>query len=193
MERTIGLAGAVVTLVGFVIGAAVFLLPGELAATAGPGVVIAYGIASIVAAFSCIIAAQIGATFPISGASFVYSTKMTSPFFGSLMIWVVLAGVSMAMALLGHGFAEYLDILIPGLNKKLVAVVIVLLFGGVNLLGAHASVSAQTLMVILFMTILLIFSVVGVARIEPELLVPFIPNGYGPVFSVAGSLQIHVQ
>ena len=185
MERTIGLAGAVVTLVGFVIGAAVFLLPGELAATAGPGVVIAYGIASVVAAFSCIIAAQIGSTFPISGASFVYATKMTSPFLGYLMTWVIIAGVSMAMALVGHGFAEYLDILIPGSNKTLTAVLVVLLFGGINLLGAHASVSAQTLMVVLFMTILVIFSVLGVANIEPDLLTPFVPNGYGPVFSVA--------
>ena len=54
MQRTIGLWGAVATLVGFVIGVSVFLLPGELAATAGPGVVISYGIASLIGLFALI-------------------------------------------------------------------------------------------------------------------------------------------
>ncbi|NIB38474.1 amino acid permease [Pseudomaricurvus alkylphenolicus] len=185
MDRTIGLWGTIVTLVGFVIGAAVFLLPGELAAIAGPGVVIAYAIASVVAAFSCVIAAQIGSVLPISGASFVFATKMTSPFFGFLMTWLIIAGVSTAMALLGHGFAEYLSLIIPEVNKTLVAVTVVILFGLINLFGAQATVRAQAIMVILFMTILVVFSVTGVATIDATLLTPFVPNGMGSVFSVA--------
>ena len=161
MERTIGLWGAVVTLVGFVIGVSVFLLPGELAASAGPGVIISYGIASIMALFSCVIAAQVGAIFPISGASFVYTTKMTAPFFGFLMVWLIISGVSMAIALVAHGFAAYFDFIIPGLNKTLVAIAIVLVFGVINLFGASASVRAQSLMVVLFMTVLIVFSIVG--------------------------------
>ena len=198
MERTIGLWGAVVTLVGFVIGVSVFLLPGELAASAGPGVIISYGIASIMALFSCVIAAQVGAIFPISGASFVYTTKMTAPFFGFLMVWLIISGVSMAIALVAHGFAAYFDFVIPGLNKTFVAVVIVLVFGVINLFGASASVRAQSLMVVLFMTVLIVFSIVGVAKINGELLIPFVPNGYGVVllaavpafFSYSGFLMI---
>lgn len=185
MQRSIGLWGAVVTLVGFVIGASVFLLPGELGALAGPGVIISYGIASVMALFTCLIAAQIGTLFPVSGASFVYSTKMTSPFFGFLMVWLVIAGVSMAIALVAHGFAGYFDVLLPGANKTFIAVTVVLAFGGLNLLGANASVSVQTLMVVLFMAVLLVFSTAGAANINTDLLVPFVPNGYGAVLMVA--------
>lgn len=185
MQRTIGLRGSVVTLVGFVIGAGIFLLPGELAATAGPGVVISYGIASIVVMFSCVIAAYIGATFPFSGASFVYSTRMTAPILGFLMVWLIIAGVSMSVALVAHGFAEYFDILVPGMNKGLVAIAVVALFGGINALGARASVGAQTLMVILFMAAIVVFSVVGIAQVNTDLLVPIAPNGYAPVLMAA--------
>lgn len=185
MERSIGLWGAVVTLVGFVIGAGIFLLPGELAATAGPGVVISYGIASVVVMFSCIIAAHIGATLPTSGASFIYATRMTAPICGFLMVWLTIVGVSMSVALVAHGFAEYFDILVPDTNKTLVAVAIVLAFGGINLAGARASVRAQTLMVILFMAVVIAFAVVGVARVDADLLVPVAPNGYAPVLMAA--------
>lgn len=185
MKRTIGLWGAVVTLVGFVIGAGIFLLPGELAATAGPGVVISYGIASVIVVFSCTIAAHIGATFPFSGASFVYSTRMTAPICGFLMIWLTIAGVSMAVALVAHGFAEYFAVLFPGPDKTLVAVLAVLAFGGLNMLGAGASVQAQSLMVILFVAVLAVFCVVGVARVDVDLLVPMAPNGYQPILMAA--------
>ncbi len=185
MERTIGLWGAVVFLVGFVIGVSVFLLPGELAATAGPGVVVSYGIAAVMALFSCVIAAQISAILPLSGAGFVFVTKMTLPFFGFLMGWLVITAVSMAIALVASGFATYFEILIPGTHKTLVAVMIVLAFGVINLYGAAASVRAQSLMVILFMLVLIVFSVVGVATIDGELLVPFFPNGYGVVAAAA--------
>jgi len=198
MERTIGLWGVVATLVGFVVGAGIFLLPGELAATAGPGVIISYALASIVVAFSCIIGAFVSGIVPVSGASFVYSTKMTSPVLGFLMIWAIIAGVSMGVAFVAHGFAQYLEVLMPGRNKTLVAVMIVLVFGGINLFGAVASVKAQTLLVITFVTAVLVFSVVGIAQIDTDLLVPFTPNGYGPVlmaavpafFSYAGFLMI---
>jgi len=198
MERRVGLFGAIVTLVGFVIGASIFLLPGELAASAGPGVIISYAIASVVAAFSCVIAALVGAMFPISGASFVCATKMTSPILGFLMIWLLFAGVSMGVALVAHGFAGYLDTLISGLDKPVIAVGIVVTFGLINLLGASASVAAQTLMVLVFMAVLLVFSSIGVAEVNGDLLVPFFPNGYVAVlmaavpafFSYAGFLMI---
>ena len=114
------------------------------------------------------------------------------------MIWAIIAGASMGVAFVAHGFAEYLEVLIPGRNKTLVAVMIVLVFGGINLFGAAASVKAQTVMVITFVTSVLVFSVVGIAQIDANLLVPFTPNGYGPVlmaavpafFSYAGFLMI---
>lgn len=185
MERTIGLRGAVVTLTGFVIGASIFLLPGELAATAGPGVVVSYGIASVIVAFSCVIGAHIGTMFPVSGASFVYATRLTAPLWGFLMIWLTIAGVSMSVALVAHGFAGYFNVLFPGADRMLVAVLVVLVFGVINMRGAVASVRVQSLMVIAFMTAVTAFAVTGTAQVDTGLLIPVAPNGYGPVLAAA--------
>ena len=40
LQRHIGLGGAVFTLVGYVIGASIFVLPGQLSAQVGPGLVL---------------------------------------------------------------------------------------------------------------------------------------------------------
>lgn len=185
MKRTIGLWGVVATLVGFVIGAGIFLLPGELAAIAGPGVVISYGLASILVAFSCIIGAFVSGIVPVSGASYVYTTKMTTPFLGFLLTWAIIAGASLGVAFVAHGFAEYFQVFLPESNRTLVAVIIVLILGGVNIIGAVASVKAQMMMVIIVVTTVLVFSIVGITKIDVELIVPFIPNGYGSIITAA--------
>ena len=92
MRRSVGVAGVVVTLVGFVIGVSIFILPGALAATAGPAVVLSYFVAGLIALFSCVVAAQIGAVLPTSGASFVATSRLLSPFLGFATIWLIIGG-----------------------------------------------------------------------------------------------------
>ena len=42
LERSIGLIGSAVTLVGYVVGASIFILPGELASSTGPAVFVSF-------------------------------------------------------------------------------------------------------------------------------------------------------
>ena len=65
VERRIGLPGAVFTLVGYVIGASIFILPGQLAADVGPGAFVSYLIAGVLAALGSVVAAQIGSALPV--------------------------------------------------------------------------------------------------------------------------------
>lgn len=185
MKRTITLWGAVATLIGFVIGATVFILPAELASQTGPAVVVSFAIASLMAVFSCFVGAQIGVMFPVSGASFIASARLTNPFFGFIYMWLVLAGVVIGIAVVALGFAHYFNELVPGLNPQVVAVLVVLLFGVLNLLGAQASVTVQGIMVAIFMLVLFVFTAFGSSYVEPELLSPFIPNGFSAVLNAA--------
>ena len=54
MQKQVGLAGATATVVGFVIGTSIFVLPAQLAGSAGPAVVVSYGIACCIALLLCI-------------------------------------------------------------------------------------------------------------------------------------------
>ena len=88
LDRKIGLWGAVFLLIGNIVGASIFILPGQLAGLAGPGVVIAYLIAAVPAVINCLIAAQVGAIFPVSAAGYVFSSVVLHPFLGFLKEWV---------------------------------------------------------------------------------------------------------
>jgi APA family basic amino acid/polyamine antiporter len=68
-ERSIGLLGASATLIGYVVGASIFILPGELAPSTGPAVFVSYLLASVPALLSCFVTAQIGSVYPVSGAA----------------------------------------------------------------------------------------------------------------------------
>ncbi len=63
LERSIGLGGAAATLVGYVVGASIFILPGELAASTGPAIFLSFLLPSIPALLSCFVTAQIGCVY----------------------------------------------------------------------------------------------------------------------------------
>lgn len=185
MTRTIGLAGAIVTLVGFVIGVSIFILPGALAATAGPAVSLSYLIAALMAVFSCAVAAQLGVVLPVSGASFVSVSRLISPAWGFVAACMILGAGVLGVAMLAYGFADYLQIVWPGANRTASAAGLVVLLGALNLLGARDSIIGQGLMVAAFMLALIVFVVAGGAQLDPGRLTPFMPNGLGPVLSAA--------
>lgn len=185
MARSIGLWGAVVTLVGIVIGVSIYILPGALAATAGPAVILSYLVASLMAVFSCTIAAQLGAALPVSGASFVSVSRLVSPLWGFLAVWMNLGGGVLGVALLAYGFADYLQVVWPAVDRTMAAATLVILLGGLNLLGARDTIIGQALMVAAFMIALVVFVAAGSVHVDAARFSPFMPNGLGPVLSAA--------
>jgi basic amino acid/polyamine antiporter, APA family len=184
-NRCVGVAGVVVTLVGFVIGISIFILPGALAATAGPGVVLSYGIAGLLTLFSCAVAAQIGAVFPTSGASFFVVSHLISPSSGFVAVWLIVGGAAVAIALVAYGFADYARLLFPGLDRTAAAVLVVVALAGLNLLDVRDTVIGQGVMVVAFMVALGVFCIAGLRAINVGLLVPLMPNGLEPVLAAA--------
>ncbi|MFC3051584.1 APC family permease [Kordiimonas pumila] len=185
MNRTLGLWGVVATLVGYVIGASIFILPGELAGTAGPGVVISYLLAAVIAAFSCLVAGQIGAVFPSAGAGYVAVSRLLSPFAGFIGIWLMLAAYIMAIVLIALGFADYFTAVFPVFSRSAVAYGVVAFFILANLGNLTFLMRIQGFLVLCFMAALVAVSGGGLAAIEPANITPFIPSGWGPVLYAA--------
>tara|TARA_R110002096_G_scaffold266710_1_gene460358 strand:+ start:151174 stop:152457 length:1284 start_codon:yes stop_codon:yes gene_type:complete len=181
MKREFGLVGVIATVVGYVIGASIFILPGQLAGTVGPAVVIAYSLAAVIALFACVAAAQIGSLYPQPGAGFIAITRLVSPLGGFLTIWLMLAAYVFAIALIAVGFGEYLSVLLPMINKTAAAYGVVLLFGLLNLGGADVLVRVQTFIVLLFMIALAAVSFGGVFNTEAANLSPMVPTGWNSV------------
>lgn len=183
MRRTMGITGTVMTLVGLVIGVSIFILPGQLAAMAGPAMLVSYLIAAAIALFSCIVAAQVGSVLPMTGASFIAISKLLSPFAGFVVIWLTFGGAAVAVALLASGFADYAVAVMPFLDEDWLAFGLVGSLGVLNLMGLRGFVVGQTLLVAIFMVALLVFVVSGLLQLDTSLLTPFAPNGSSAVLA----------
>jgi APA family basic amino acid/polyamine antiporter len=187
LERGVSLAGAVFTLIGYIVGGSIFILPGALAETAGPGVFVSYLIACLPALFLCFVGAQIGNALPVSGANCIAVTSVLGSMWGFLLVWMLLATMIFAIAPLAYGFADYLAVYLPALAgaRTLVALICVLAFFVINLMGVTAAVSVQAAMVVVFMAALGVFGVAGIFASDPANLRPMFPNGLDPVITAA--------
>lgn len=184
-KKTIGLWGIVFTITGFVVGVSIFILPADLIGIAGPSVLTAYALAGAMAIVTCFATAQIGTLLPAEGGTFVAISKLISPYFGFLAVWVLLCAVILVNAFVAYGFADYIVYFLPGLNKTVTAATVVLFFGIINVFGSDLVVKFQTAMVVVFLIMLSIFIIAGLPEVKFANLTPFVPNGSASVFEAA--------
>jgi APA family basic amino acid/polyamine antiporter len=185
LERKMGLAGAVFFLVGNIVGASIFILPGELAGVAGPAVFLAYLLAAIPALANCLIAAQAGTLMPVSAADYVFTSVVLHPFLGFLKVWTAMISLAVSTPLLCYGFADYLAYFLPGVDRLLLALGLLAVLLLVNLVGLRTSVGAQMVMVVFFIASLLAFAVGGLFHADFGNLTPVMPNGGDAVLAAA--------
>lgn len=178
LARTVSLPSAVFFIIGYVVGATIFILPGSLAADAGPAVFVAYALAGIPAIFAGFVMAQIGSALPVSGANYVLIREVLSPYLGFLYQWIMVSMAAVAIPLIAFGFADYLGYFLPGMDDRVVAAVLTIFFVIVNGFGIAVVATMQNLLVIAFLVALAIFGVGGVSAGDASLLQPLFPRGY---------------
>ena len=198
LPRTINLFSAIFIIIGYVVGASIFILPGELMSIAGPAVFLAYLLAAVPAIFYCFVIAQVGCAFPTSGGSYILIKKALSPYMGFVYLWFVLSLAAVAIPLITVGFARYLSLLITSINSQWIAIISIIIFITVNCLGKSVATSLQNTMVIMFLIALVVFSGGGLAHADMSLLEPLLPFEFKGVliaaatayFSYAGVLVV---
>lgn len=186
-KRTMGFVTATAMLVGTVVGASVFIVPGALAASTGPAVWLTYLIGAFLISFAAVMFAQIGSVMPVSAANYRLTASTVSGTWGFLYIWVFgIANIFLIpiMALTG---AEYLGVFHPSLNSLPVAVGFVVVTGLVNILGLRTAMSIQNLLVIVLILIIAVFVTGGLANADWSHFSPMFPVGVGPVIAAAVS------
>jgi len=181
LSRTISLPGAAFLIIGYVVGATIFILPGSLAADAGPAVYVAYMLAAIPAVFACFAMALVGSAIPASGSIYLLIRDLLSPALGFLYLWIMVTMAAVVIPLIAYGFADYSAHFHGGLNSRLVAMAIIAIFVAINYLGMKAASSLQNVMVVGFLIVLLFFGVGGVANGDPALMQPLFPRGWSPI------------
>jgi amino acid transporter/nucleotide-binding universal stress UspA family protein len=194
LAKDLGLLSALTIGVGTMIGAGIFVLPGQAAAAAGPAVALSFVVGGVISLFTALSASELGTAMPKAGGSYYYVNHALGPLFGSVAGWGNWMGLAFASAFYTLGFGEYLTTFLPlpaltlgpvGLTSyQLGALLAGAAFIGVNYIGAKETGGIQIVIVTLLVGILTAFSVLGVLQADLSTLRPFFPPETGGTTAV---------
>ena len=171
---------------GAMISSGLFVLPVLAFTTAGPGVVLSYFLAGLLAMAGMLSQAELVSALPKAGGTYFYVMRSMGPAVGTvngLITWLSLTFKS-AFALVGIG--AFAVILFPAFNVQVVALLVCMLFIGINLVGIKQAGRVQVGLVIGLLALLLLYIVRGLPAVEVPNLDPFMPEGLPAVFFTAG-------
>jgi APA family basic amino acid/polyamine antiporter len=184
--------------VGAIIGTGIFVVIGQGAGIAGPGVILSFVLAAVACTFSALSYAELASSIPVSGSAYTYSYATM----GELVAWIIgwdlilEYGVSVAAVAVGWGgnVNAFLDaafgVALPDAISKspedggvfnLPAVFIVLAIMLLLVRGVRESAGANLIMVVVKLIVLTFFIVISLANFSSDNLQPFLPNGFDGV------------
>lgn len=183
LQRSMGLFTAICMMTGCIVGASVFIVPGELTASVGPAAWLSYIIGGILMFFNCFTFAQVGAVIPVSGANYVLCSQSVNGTWGFLYVWGFLLSNSFLFPIMSRTMANYLAVFFPFVGEHITvfALIIFIITICINLLGMKVSTLIQNICVILLIAVILIFSLTGVIHADWSHFQPLLPNGFTPV------------
>ncbi len=161
LKKELGLYDVFAISTGAMFSSGFFLLPGLAAAQTGPSVFLAYLIAGVLILPAMFSVAELSTAMPRAGGAYYFIDRSLGPLFGTvggIGSWFALIFKS-AFALIGMG--AYVAIFID-LPITLVAIVLTLIFGILNVIGAKESSWLQNVLVTTLVGILLFYVVQGV-------------------------------
>ncbi|WP_135852579.1 amino acid permease [Halorussus salinus] len=189
LAKDLGLLAALTIGVGTMIGAGIFVLPGQAAAAAGPAVALSFVVGGVISLFTALSASELGTAMPKAGGSYYYVNHALGPLFGSIAGWGNWMGLAFASAFYTLGFGEYLATFLPiptlalGFltlsSFQIGALLAGLVFITVNYVGAKETGRLQVFIVLALVSILTLFSVLGFLQADLSTLRPFFPAETG--------------
>lgn len=177
--KKLTLAGSIVTTVGLIIGAAIFLLLPYLAGLAGQSLWLAFVLAGVPTALAGLYLMQMASTVPVSGAHFICISRFISPTVGVMTSFSALICLISLACMVSSGLGQYVALLVPGVNPTVVAVGALVFFSGLNLLGLRFFEILQGFMFLLLVAGILAFAFLGLGMSNDALREPFMPKGVG--------------
>lgn len=146
LERSMGLGNLVFYGTGTILGAGIFVVIGEVMGKAGPGAPLAYAVAGLVAVFTALSFAEIGARIPTAGGAIDYveeafGTRQKLPSVAGIML--IIANI-VSGATIATGFVSYLASFVD-VPHWMATLGIVGLVGGISIAGMKQSAWFMTI------------------------------------------------
>jgi amino acid transporter len=187
---TISIRQAAFIGVGSMVGAGIFALLGAAGEVAGAAVWLSFLLAGTVAGLQGYSFAKLGARYSSGGGFLEYVVRgWGDGHFTGVIAWMLLAVNAIITAMVAVSFGSYASDAIAGNDRwvKLFAVLVLLLMTFLNILGSQTVARAQTIVVLVVVGILSVFSVATLTTADPELLAF---SGYPPFSDIVASVAL---
>lgn len=185
LKRELNLLDVFCIASGAMISSGLFVLPGIAHAIAGPAVFVSYLFAALLAITGMLSQAELVSAMPKAGGTYFYVTRSLGPGVGTvngLLEWFAIS-LKSSFALIGM---SAFTALIIDFDVRLIAVVLCVVFVGINILGVKEAGKLQVALVAGLLAILIFYVLRGLPLMNANNFTPFAPNGIGSIFSTAG-------
>lgn len=202
LRRSLGFWSLTMLSIGAMVGTGIFFVLGSTVAEAGPGVVLSFAIAGVLAILSALSYAELASAIPVSGSAYSYSSAL----FGHFAAWMTGAFLTMEYGLsssaVAVGWGAYINVFLVSFGWEIPAAIsaapgdggifnipalLVMMLAAVLLLrGVSESAVVNNIMVALKFVILGVFVWVAFGAFTPEHFAPFLPHGMAGVTAAAG-------
>ena len=207
LRRSLGTFQLTMFGVGSTVGAGIFFVLAQAVPQAGPAVVLSFIVAGAAAALAALCYAELSSAVPVSGSaySYAYATLGEAPAIGVAACLLLEYGV--AAAAVAVSWSEYLNKLLgkafgftlpqaiaatpwaaePGVIN-LPAVVLVAMCGLLLTCGASESAKVNTVIVLIKLGILVLFTAVAFTAFQSNRFADFAPFGVSGISLAAGTI-----
>lgn len=185
LKRELGVFSATMMGLGSILGTGVFVSIGIASGIAGPSVILAIGLAALVAICNGLNSAQLAANHAVSGGTYEYGYKFLNSWFGFTAGWMFLLAKSASAATAALGFGGYfLNLLGINTHEYLIplGLIAVIILTVIVLSGLKRSNITNILIVSVTLTALTLFVLAGL----PKLLADGSEN-LSPFFNAEGN------
>ncbi len=197
LSKELGLSDVYAIATGAMFSSGFFLLPGLAAAETGPSVFLAYLVSGIIVLPTMFSVAELATAMPRSGGTYYIIDRSLGPMFGTIGgfgSWIALV-LKSAFALIGMGayIAIFFDVsILP------IAVILTIVFGILNVVGAKETTFLQKVLVAALVTIMIFYVLQGLfAVLSPGLIeqtktrfTPLFIDGYYGFFATVGMVFV---
>jgi amino acid transporter len=175
---------------GAMVGAGIFALLGAAGEVAGSAVWISFLLAGGVAVLQGYSFAKLGARYPSAGGFLEYVVRgWGSGHFTGVIAWLLFAVNAIITAMVAVSFGSYASAAVADNPDwtKLFAVLVIVVMAGLNVLGSQAVAKVQTLVVVVVIGILTVFSIATLANMNIDLLAV---SGYPSLAQIVSSVAL---
>ncbi len=178
---------------GAMVSSGLFVLPGIAFAQTGPSVILSYFLAGLLMIPAALCQCELATAMPQSGGSYFFIVRSLGPFAGTFTGFADWVSVSLKAAFALVGIGTLAKLAMPNADEwtiKMVAILACMAFTTLNLVSVKSTGRFQVVLVFGLLVILAWYVILGMFHANPVNFTPFLNDGWGSMFVVAGMVFV---